>query len=780
MKPIKSKKPFFISVPHSGEEIPKEAPWLQGLEEPLIMCDADRFVDLLYKPAMEELHITHVLTQWHRYAVDLNRHPDDIDSDSVTGAPHKSGSFTTGLHWSQTTRGQKLMKKPISKELHQRIVQNYYWPFHHKIQNCYAQLKAQNHTKVYQLDAHSMPSMGTSAHRDPGQGRAQVVVSDVDGTSCEPNYTELVVHAYKKAGFEVATNWPYKGGRITQIYGHPTKGQHALQVELNRTLYMNEETKQLKPQEFKEISSMIHKALKVIHESIPIMTLIMGVVWAILLFTTILSMWTWPTLVQAAAQSTFQRTAKNTIQKTVLSTVQKIQSPESPSQSFSYNLPQLIERFLEFNPTIAAAESQEKAASWNVRWARSLTWPEISLSSQFQKSHSPLAAFGIPNLSGFARQELHTWELQWEQPIYMGGSIRSGYKVKQLDHWESKWRLVALQQKEVAQIIGDVIQLLSLQGQVDIIKKSQKTQKKFLRLTRKRYKKGIAQIYELQQAEGEALSFIPRIDQLKENHSVLLNQIKVYLNMKPHEALKVQWSLDKPHTYHHNSNANASANTNMNTNTNDKTTTPLISDFNPSQLHSMLIVAKQQRPELQQANIQIQRAREQKKVRLSETRPSLSLTALWGFKSTAFHELGDSQTNNKSFFLKAKIPLFSGFSSTYIKRASQKDIESAQKKQLQWERNIELELRESISNYTSSLYRLEQIQKWHKKAQQALQSVSQSYQLGIVGSSEIYRLQLASEQATLSFLQAKSNVRLAELKYSLAMGIDLHQRYASK
>ena len=261
-------KPFFISVPHSGEKIPNEVQWLSGLGEPIVMCDVDRFVDLLYKPAIEELSLIHVLARWHRYVADLNRLPGDIDKDSVVGSTNRSGSFTTGLHWSKTTRGQTLMTEPISHELHERIVNNYYWPFHDEVKSCYEKFKKQGHKKVYQLDAHSMPSVGTWAHRDPGEKRTQVVVSDVDGTSCEREYKDLIVHAYKGAGFEVTSNWPYKGGRVTQTYGDPDKGQHVIQVELNRGLYMDEETKRLDTVKSKKISLMISQALKLIYKSL--------------------------------------------------------------------------------------------------------------------------------------------------------------------------------------------------------------------------------------------------------------------------------------------------------------------------------------------------------------------------------------------------------------------------------------------------------------------------------------------------------------------------------
>ncbi len=240
-------RPFLITIPHSGEKIPSEVTWLEGLSEEVVMCDIDRYVDQLYLPVIGELKIEHVITDWHRYVVDLNRLSDDVDADSVEGHKNPPGSFTTGLLWVKTTTGIPLMKKPISPKLHGLLIERYFKPFHGKIEGIYKKMRDSGVKTIYHLDAHSMPTMGTSAHRDPGEKRAEIVVSDCNGKSCRQEFKDLVGQAYRNAGFEVAYNWPYMGGRLTQQYGKPEKGQHAIQVELRRDLYMDENSKKLKP-----------------------------------------------------------------------------------------------------------------------------------------------------------------------------------------------------------------------------------------------------------------------------------------------------------------------------------------------------------------------------------------------------------------------------------------------------------------------------------------------------------------------------------------------------
>ncbi len=240
-----SKVPLFISIPHSGEKIPAQTPWLNDLPEEVLMCDVDRYVDLLYEPSLKLLKIPYVKTEWHRFAVDLNRTPEDIDQDSVVGARLPSGTHPRGFHWSITTKLQKILPKPITQQAHKELTELIYVPFHDEVRAHYEAYKTLGYKKIYHIDAHSMPSLGTSQHRDPGEKRADIVVSDVKGTSCSSEFKDLVIKAYEQAGFGVAYNWPYYGGRVTEQYGHPELGQNAIQVELNRSLYMDEKTKKL-------------------------------------------------------------------------------------------------------------------------------------------------------------------------------------------------------------------------------------------------------------------------------------------------------------------------------------------------------------------------------------------------------------------------------------------------------------------------------------------------------------------------------------------------------
>lgn len=266
---MKRELPLLVTIPHSGEKVPDLTPWLTKLPEEILMCDVDRYVDFLYEPSLTQLEIPSVKTEWHRYAADLNRVPEDVDASSVLGNSTPVGTHSRGFHWVITTYKQQLMSEPMSQKAHDELVRLVYEPFHSAVRSELESLRKLGYGKTFHIDAHSMPSVGTSEHRDPGEHRADIVVSDSKGKSCDPRFKDLVIAAYVTAGFKVGYNWPYFGGRVTEVYGKPQDNQHALQVELNRSLYMNEVTKKIVPEKAKHVQEQISKALSYIQNGLP-------------------------------------------------------------------------------------------------------------------------------------------------------------------------------------------------------------------------------------------------------------------------------------------------------------------------------------------------------------------------------------------------------------------------------------------------------------------------------------------------------------------------------
>ncbi len=253
--------PLLLTIPHSGEVVPTEVTWLNALPEKILMCDVDRYVDRIYEQALAQLKVLNVKTPWHRYVVDLNRVPLDIDPTTVEGAAGEPGLHRRGFHWSVTTKGDVLLQRPIPLAIHELLTKKYFEPFHEEVRRA-SQMIRSRYGVVYHLDLHSMPSIGTQEHRDPWQKRPQLCISDSKGKSAAPDFMKLVVEAMKGVGFEVGVNWPYFGGRITETYGRPDQDHHTVQIELRRDLYMDENSKQLLPDLLPALSARLSLALQ--------------------------------------------------------------------------------------------------------------------------------------------------------------------------------------------------------------------------------------------------------------------------------------------------------------------------------------------------------------------------------------------------------------------------------------------------------------------------------------------------------------------------------------
>ncbi len=259
--------PFFVTIPHSGLQIPLEADWLKGTPDSILNCDVDFYVDELYAPALKKFKIPFFFFPWHRYAVDVNRFSEDISHLTVENTKVSNLESPSDVHWHHTTKGDILIQQKLSQELHQKLIQKYFDPFHQKILDQFEDFKNQAKEQVYLLDLHSMPSQGLDFHKDSGHKRVDIVLGTNKKKSSQQDFIDLVLDAYKRSGFKVGIDWPYKGGSITQLYGDYSKGQNVIQVEVNRSLYMDETTKE-RTKQFLSIQEKLTEAFSFIIETV--------------------------------------------------------------------------------------------------------------------------------------------------------------------------------------------------------------------------------------------------------------------------------------------------------------------------------------------------------------------------------------------------------------------------------------------------------------------------------------------------------------------------------
>ena len=181
-----------------------------------------------------------------RAFVDPNREPYELDprmfSDLLprhanTTSARVSGGLGT-IARAVTSGGEIYSDKLCFAEAEWRIAE-YYRPFHDAL-NDLLDATRQRFGLAVLIDCHSMPSVGGPLDRDRGHERADIVLGDRFGASCAEPLVEGVEAVLVDLGYRVARNVPYAGGFTTEHYGRPQDGVHALQIEINRALYMDE------------------------------------------------------------------------------------------------------------------------------------------------------------------------------------------------------------------------------------------------------------------------------------------------------------------------------------------------------------------------------------------------------------------------------------------------------------------------------------------------------------------------------------------------------------
>ena len=249
--PSEPQVPLVLDSPHSGREFPAAFEPAVSLSD--LRDGEDCYVDELYRPAVER-GITLISTRVPRTYIDPNRHPGDIDLDLMEGGawPHPtvpSGKARLGkaLVWRTLDDGRPIYARRLTVEEVMRRIERCHAPYHaalaDRIEAAHARFGVS-----YHVDCHSMNAVsGAQGEGGPGIARADFVLGDRDGTSCEPGFTELARRTLAALGYDVKVNDPYKGVELVRAFSDPARGRHSLQVEVNKRLYLDEATRERLP-----------------------------------------------------------------------------------------------------------------------------------------------------------------------------------------------------------------------------------------------------------------------------------------------------------------------------------------------------------------------------------------------------------------------------------------------------------------------------------------------------------------------------------------------------
>jgi len=246
-KPNPQTLPFVFASPHSGDDYSDEFLAQSRLDATAIRRSEDCFVHELFQDA-PRLGAPLIRARFPRAYLDPNREPYELDPTMFKGSlpsfvNSRSARVSVGLGTIArvVSNGAEIYRKKLDfREVEQRI-DRLYFPYHAMIKQLLVATRAQFGAVVL-VDCHSMPSMGSAVEGDTGRRRCDFVLGDRFGTSCDPAIVDLLERRLNDLGYSVARNDPYAGGFVTQNYGRPGAGIHAVQIEINRGLYMDEAT----------------------------------------------------------------------------------------------------------------------------------------------------------------------------------------------------------------------------------------------------------------------------------------------------------------------------------------------------------------------------------------------------------------------------------------------------------------------------------------------------------------------------------------------------------
>jgi N-formylglutamate amidohydrolase len=243
--------PLVLSSPHSGAVYPARFLAASRLSPPALRRSEDAFVDELFAGALA--HGAPMLkARFPRAYVDVNREPYELDPRMFGGALPSfvnTGSIRVagglGTIPKSVGEGQDIYRAPLDVEEAMARIEGLYKPYHRTLRELLARARNACGLAVL-MDCHSMPS-ASSAVSGADKSRADVVIGDRYGTSCDSVYVECVEETLRGLGYKVLRNKPYAGGYITEYFGAASQSCEALQIEVNRGLYMDERTLTKKP-----------------------------------------------------------------------------------------------------------------------------------------------------------------------------------------------------------------------------------------------------------------------------------------------------------------------------------------------------------------------------------------------------------------------------------------------------------------------------------------------------------------------------------------------------
>lgn len=241
--------PLVCDSPHSGTAYPADF----GVAVPMALLrrGEDTLVHTLWEQ-FPHYGATLIEATFPRTYIDPNREEEDINPSMLNGAwpqpltPSVKTQQGLGLIWEKINQAGKstpMYDRQLSVQEVQQRIKHYWKPYHAELAKA-IQWSVQRFGGVWHINLHSMPSDVYARLGQPDKHLADFVLGDRDGTTCHPDFIHLIGEALQAHGYSVAYNEPYKGVALIGRIGQPEYQRHSLQIEINRRIYLNEDTRE--------------------------------------------------------------------------------------------------------------------------------------------------------------------------------------------------------------------------------------------------------------------------------------------------------------------------------------------------------------------------------------------------------------------------------------------------------------------------------------------------------------------------------------------------------
>ncbi len=240
--PDKRTTAVVFASPHSSRDYPRTFLRRIVLDEHTVRSSEDAFVDDLFSTAPRH-GAPLIVAGAPRAYIDMNRSEDELDPALIEGVsrvghnPRVASGL--GVVPRVVANGQAIYAGKISHVEAQHRIDTYWKPYHAALR---IQLDEahQMFGRAILVDCHSMPHEAMDSVAKRGFRRPEVVLGDRFGAAADEQIVDQIEAAFTAAGLLVARNTPFAGAYVTQHYGRPSRGRHAVQIEIDRALYMNE------------------------------------------------------------------------------------------------------------------------------------------------------------------------------------------------------------------------------------------------------------------------------------------------------------------------------------------------------------------------------------------------------------------------------------------------------------------------------------------------------------------------------------------------------------